>query len=1361
MHFKKALSLFMSAVLLSSSMSLNVFAEDTAFKENTPVIEDSIESGGALVVKSSDIDVEFNITGQWNDGFTGEITIKNISDTLIEDWQVEMSFPHEIETIWNAKIESHEDGVYNIKNAGDNNNINIPVGGSVTFGFKAKHNGEITEPFEIYLVTTKRTAEKELYTTDFQLLNDWGSSFTAQITITNNTNDDIEGWHLLFNFDKEMSSIWNAVIESYENGRYTISNAEYNSVIPANGNVTFGFIGTPGNVENKPSKFDLIESNNNDKLFISFDDSSFLNTNDKFYLFSKLDKLNGSVYSLYGLKELNYTISYGDMKLASDGISVDKKGNWTISPATLMWESGYDEIGNVITVEAEDLRGNKAKNSIKIYNHYIDDDLFTTLDYGDNDGDGLLNYEETIYGTDSEIIDTDGDELNDYYEIKFSYTNPLEKDTDENGINDGDEDFDNDTLSNKEEVIYSSDPHTNDTDGDGLKDNEEIKHNTNVWMSDTDNDGLFDPLELELGTDPLNPDTNSNGILDGDESYSRTITPENDDVDERVVPTLEISAAPNLINTVEVSKVTDTVFLVEEMPGFLGSGYDFEMAGTFDTAKLTFKFDSSYLNIPEFNPTIYYFNEVEQVFEPLDNQNVDLNNCTVSTDLEHFSQYILLNRTAFEKAWEEDIIAPVSETALGEDLNVVLCIDSSESVNWNDESSLRKKVAVEFINSLKDSDKVAVVDFDHYAKTISGLTNNKVASIKAVNTLDANGGTNLSAGINESLKCFEGSDSKLKFIIMLTDGDGSYSDYYTTQAVKQGVKIYTVGLTNNVSAEKLSSISSATGGKYYQADKAADLINEFKLLTDEILDLTTDTDEDGISDYHEIRLRLCNGTYIRTEPDTPDTDGDTLKDGDEVIPVFLTENSPHYVNGNKYFKVISNPIKYDSDNDGLADYMEANYKNSIYLNVNYENEITLTSTNYTNNNWQLPNGYTRLKSTLGYMYTKPLKGDTDGDGLTDKEELGNLIEINGEKYYKLKSNPMVIDSDYDGIDDKSESNFKLEESTEPTGIDSYNPVWGFNNPLKYNYDPNSGQGYGLHVSLIAILNSSLEDKKDFVRIGSTNFYTFIASPRKKIIWNSVTNKYYLLLAKCGNEVRGGTIDLKSGKIRGCHNDEIYVEAYADTSVYTNKTVFKNDNVFTITENLWQMGYDAINGNTGWNYDKFLYFDSSENCCYTYDTNTINKWKNLHWYERFWLNAEYDRFLPFDSNVINKGYQSLIGTNNLLDEGKTKYHNPNYNNKYCTSDGLEGIYSKNGEKVALLLGNKYFDSLYKNGNINYSSIHKQNSNHTSNCVDSQYDACMEHGPTFNYCPPDDNLTSDKSAGHYYFDMLPYYWWNNCL
>jgi hypothetical protein len=38
---------------------------------------------------------------------------------------------------------------------------------------------------------------------------------------------------------------------------------------------------------------------------------------------------------------------------------------------------------------------------------------------------------------------------------------------------------------------------------------------TNPLSKDTDNDGLTDDSEIRLGTDPLDPDSNGNGIPDG------------------------------------------------------------------------------------------------------------------------------------------------------------------------------------------------------------------------------------------------------------------------------------------------------------------------------------------------------------------------------------------------------------------------------------------------------------------------------------------------------------------------------------------------------------------------------------------------------------------------------------------------------------------------------------------------------------------------------------------------------------------------------------------------------------------------------------------------------------------------------
>ena len=59
------------------------------------------------------------------------------------------------------------------------------------------------------------------------------------------------------------------------------------------------------------------------------------------------------------------------------------------------------------------------------------------LSLPDTDGDGLLDFEEALLGTDPGDDDTDGDGLTDWEEVHVTFTNPLDPDTDGDGIPDG------------------------------------------------------------------------------------------------------------------------------------------------------------------------------------------------------------------------------------------------------------------------------------------------------------------------------------------------------------------------------------------------------------------------------------------------------------------------------------------------------------------------------------------------------------------------------------------------------------------------------------------------------------------------------------------------------------------------------------------------------------------------------------------------------------------------------------------------------------------------------------------------------------------------------------------------------------
>lgn len=106
-------------------------------------------------------------------------------------------------------------------------------------------------------------------------------------------------------------------------------------------------------------------------------------------------------------------------------------------------------------------------------------------------------------------------------------------------------DFDNDGISNLDEIVPpppllagdATDPLEPDTDGDGLKDGWERTHNLNPndatgangAEGDPDNDGLSNSQEQSSGTNPNDSDTDDDGVSDGDEAAHGTDPTDSED----------------------------------------------------------------------------------------------------------------------------------------------------------------------------------------------------------------------------------------------------------------------------------------------------------------------------------------------------------------------------------------------------------------------------------------------------------------------------------------------------------------------------------------------------------------------------------------------------------------------------------------------------------------------------------------------------------------------------------------------------------------------------------------------------------------------------------------------------------------
>ncbi len=147
----------------------------------------------------------------------------------------------------------------------------------------------------------------------------------------------------------------------------------------------------------------------------------------------------------------------------------------------------------------------------------------------DADQDGLSDLEEEIVGSNPQVKDTDNDGLLDGDEVYKYRLDPT--------VNDADFDTDGDLLTNVDEAdIYFTDPTIKDTDEDGLEDGYEVLiSGTNPINSDTDEDFLPDGFEVQYeNPDPFVPDTYED--LDEDdftniEEYTHSTNPDIPDTD--------------------------------------------------------------------------------------------------------------------------------------------------------------------------------------------------------------------------------------------------------------------------------------------------------------------------------------------------------------------------------------------------------------------------------------------------------------------------------------------------------------------------------------------------------------------------------------------------------------------------------------------------------------------------------------------------------------------------------------------------------------------------------------------------------------------------------------------------------------
>lgn len=694
--------------------------------------------------------------------------------------------------------------------------------------------------------------------------------------------------------------------------------------------------------------------------------------------------LNNAEYSLLIAAEADAIIDVNNTPVALDNGSAIYRTNIT---------SGINEF----TVTAIDLAGNPSvwKRTILMDEDALpdwyelnvtgtdpldgdSDSSLTLADEADNgikddaedfDSDRLSNREEFAYGLDPFKSDTDGDGLNDWYELRVTGTNPLLLDSDNNSVNDQNEDKDGDSLDNLVEQGYNTNPLSNDTDEDSLSDYREIVElKTDPLKKDTDSDFLDDSIELKpfFNTNPNNPDTNNNGILDGNETYEQKVGNN----------TLGIEVAVNASDNREGSFIFEDVGdkLRIDSDVFIGKPINILSREKFSTLKIKRYYDESRVT-NESDLAIFYFDEANHSFVLLENQSVNKEENYILAETNHLSNFVPGSIQGYNNQFQNSNAPTIPELKAGDEIRInarVHNIGIGEA----------KDVAVDFYNG--DPDKGGMFIGRNVTASIGG-NRSALASVKWK--------VNFSKGMNIFVKVDPNST------VVETNEDNNNANRFLDN---KSVDSDSDGLTDY---DEINGLRTGMGKTFYTNPN------------------NPDTDGDGLDDGREMG-RVMNGSqgryyYLFSYPNLTDTDGDQLSDKDEYdFGSSGLDKDTDYdrLSDFEEYQLGTLPRDPDTDRDGLTDWWETVTDTSInrYGATDPKNRDS-------DGDGAIDGGEANIYNGTLHM---GMAVDTNRDGVADSGEMDlngdGIIEMGEENDYDTPPNNftyfadvfMVVDEEY-------------------------------------------------------------------------------------------------------------------------------------------------------------------------------------------------------------------------------------------------------------------------------------------------------------------------------------------------------------
>ncbi|MDD5382880.1 MAG: VWA domain-containing protein [Candidatus Margulisbacteria bacterium] len=172
----------------------------------------------------------------------------------------------------------------------------------------------------------------------------------------------------------------------------------------------------------------------------------------------------------------------------------------------------------------------------------------------------------------------------------------------------------------------------------------------------------------------------------------------------------------------------------------------------------------------------------------------------------------------------------------GDPISYALTLDRSGSMYYSDLVSM-ESAALAFIANTGTADEGMVINFSTNVAVDQGLTTNKsLLSYAVTNESVAADMTALYRSINVGTATLDASAANTrKAVIAMTDGGNNQTPTDINDPIGKaqaaGIPVYTVGLGSGISATNLQQIATDTGGLFYSAPTAADLVDLYNKIS--------------------------------------------------------------------------------------------------------------------------------------------------------------------------------------------------------------------------------------------------------------------------------------------------------------------------------------------------------------------------------------------------------------------------------------------------------------------------------------------------------------------------------------------------